>query len=57
MDNGDFMYFVNSVRWHCAILMKTARLNEDFDWAVREYVRFDQNVSKCKFEFEFFYSS
>ena len=54
MDNGDFMYFVNSVRWHCAILMKTARLNEDFDWAVREYVRFDQNVSKCKFEFEFF---
>ena len=35
MDKSDFMHFVNSVRWHCSILMKTTRLNEDIDWAVR----------------------
>ena len=35
MDKIDFMYFVNSVRWHCTNLMKTTRLNEDIDRAVR----------------------
>ena len=35
MDKSDFMQFVNSVRWHCTILMKTTRLNEDIDRAVR----------------------
>ena len=35
MDKSDFMHFVNSVRWHCTILMKTKRLNEDIDRAVR----------------------
>ena len=34
MDKIDFMHFVNSVRWHCTVLMKTARLNEDIDRAV-----------------------
>ena len=28
MDKSDFVHFVNYVRWHCTILMKTARLNE-----------------------------
>ena len=35
MDKGVYMHFVNSVRWHCTILMKTTRLNEDVDRAVR----------------------
>ena len=34
MDKSDFMHFVNSVRWHCTILMKTTRPNEDIDRAV-----------------------
>ena len=29
------MHFVNSVRWHCTILTKTTRLNEDIERAVR----------------------
>ena len=29
------MHFVTSFRWHCTILMKTTRLNEDIDRAVR----------------------
>ena len=33
--------------------MEATRLNEDIDRAVREYVTFDQNVSKCKLESEF----
>ena len=33
--NVFFMHFVNSVRWHCTILMKFTRLNEDIDGAVR----------------------
>ena len=32
---SDFMHFVKSVRWHCDILIKTTRLNEDIDRAVR----------------------
>ena len=35
MDKNDFMHFVNSVGWHCTILMKNARLNEDIGRAVR----------------------
>ena len=35
MDESDFMHFVNSFRWNCTILMKTTRLNEDIDQAVR----------------------
>ena len=35
MDESDLMQFVNSVRWHCTVLMKTTRLNEDIDRAVR----------------------
>ena len=35
MDKSDFMHLVNSVRWHCTFLMKTTRLNEDIDRAVR----------------------
>ena len=34
-DKSDFVHFVNSVGWHCTILMKTARLNEDIGRAVR----------------------
>ena len=33
--------------------MKTTRINEDIDRAVREYVTFDQNVRKHSFAFEF----
>ena len=54
MDKSDFMHFVNSVRWHCNLLMKTTGLNEDIERSVREVWTFDQNVSKCKFEFEIF---
>ena len=35
MDESDFMHFVNSVRWHCTISMKTTRLKEDIERAVR----------------------
>ena len=48
MDKRDLMHFVNSVRWHCTILVKTTRLDENIDRAIREYVTFDQNV-KMKF--------
>ena len=35
MDKSEFMHFVNSVRWHSTILMKTTRLKEDIDRDVR----------------------
>ena len=35
VDKNDFMHFVNSVRWQCNISMKTTRLYEDIDRAVR----------------------
>ena len=35
MDKSDLMHFVNSVRCHCTIVMKTTRLNEEVDGAVR----------------------
>ena len=48
-----FMHFVNSVRWHCIILMKTTGLNEDIDRAVRGVCEIRPEWSKCKFAFEF----
>ena len=30
-----FMHFVNSVRWHCTILMNFTRFNEDIEKAFR----------------------
>ena len=53
MDKSDFMHFVNSVRWHCTILMKTTRLNEDIDRAVRVVSDIRPEGSKCTFVFEF----
>ena len=35
MDKSDFTHFVNSVRWHCTILMKTTGLNKVIDRTVR----------------------
>ena len=34
MNKSDYMQFVNSVRWHCTILMKTTGFNKDSDRAV-----------------------
>ena len=51
MDNSDFKHFVNSVRWHCTILMKTTRLNEDTDRAVWGVCDMRPECVK-KFEFE-----
>ena len=52
MDKSDFLHFVNSVRWHCTILMRTTRLNEDIDRVVRGVCDF-RNVLKCSFAIEF----
>ena len=35
MYKSDLLHFVNSVRWHCNIFMKTTRLNEGTNRAVR----------------------
>ena len=35
MDKCDFKHLVNCFRWHSTILMKTTRLNEVIDRAVR----------------------
>ena len=35
MDKSDFVHFVNSVRWHCTILMKSTRFNGNIDRTVR----------------------
>ena len=53
MDKSDFMHFVNSVPWHCTILMKTTGLNEDIDRAVRGVCDVRPEWSKCNFAFEF----
>ena len=53
MDKSDFMHFVNSVRWHCTILMKTTGLNEAIDRAVRGVCDIRPEWSKCNFAFEF----
>ena len=49
MDKSDFVKFVNSVRWHCTILMKTTRLNEDLDRAVRGVCDIRNAISYWKF--------
>ena len=54
MDKRDFMHFVSSVRWHCTILMKTTRLSEDIDRAVRGVCDIRPEWSKCNFAFELF---
>ena len=53
LNKSDFMHFVNSVRWHCTILMKTTGLNEDIDRAVRGVCDIRPEWSKCNFAFEF----
>ena len=54
MDKSDFMHFVNSVRWHCTISMKTTRLNEDIDRAVREVCDIRPECMKMQFCNRFF---
>ena len=49
MDKSDLMHFVNSVRWHCTISMKTTRLNEDIDRAVRGVSDFRPECTKKQF--------
>ena len=49
MDKSDFMHFVNSVRWHCTIFMKTTRLNEDIDRAVRGVCDIRPEYTKMQF--------
>ena len=53
MGKSDFMHFVKSVRWHCTILLNTARLNADIDRAVRGVCDIRPEWSKCNFAFEF----
>ena len=55
MDKSVFMHFVNSVRWHCTILMKTTGLNEETDRAVRGVCGIRPDWSKCNFAFEFLF--
>ena len=50
MDKSDFVHFVNSVRWHCTNLMKTARHNEDIDWAVRGVCDIRPEWTKMQFQ-------
>ena len=52
MDKSEFMYFVNSFRWHCAILMKTTRPIEDGHRAVRGVCDFRPECIKMRVEFE-----
>ena len=49
MDKSDIMHFLNSVRWHCTILMKTTRLNEDIDRAVRGVCDIRPECAKMQF--------
>ena len=49
MDKGDLMHFVNSVRWHCTIPMKTMRVNEDLDRAVRGVYDIQTDCTKKQF--------
>ena len=49
MDKSDVMHFVNSVQWHCTILMKTTRLNEDIDRAVRGVCDIRPECAKMQF--------
>ena len=53
MDKKDFMHFINSVRWHCTILIKTTGLNEDIDRVVRGVCDIRPEWKKRNFKFEF----
>ena len=48
-DKNDFMRFVNSVRWHCAIAMKTTKLKEDINRAVRGVYDIRPDCTKMQF--------
>ena len=54
MDRSDFIYFLNSVRWHCIILITTTGVNDDIDRAVRGVYDIRPEWSKCNFAFEFY---
>ena len=49
MDKSVIMLFVISVRWHCIISMKTTRLNEDIDRAVRGVCDIRPESTKMQF--------
>ena len=49
MDKSDFMHFVNSVRRHSTISLKTTRLNEDIDRAVRGVCDIRPECTKMQF--------
>ena len=49
MDKNDFVHFVNSVRLQCTILVKTTRLNEDIDRAVRGVYYIRTECTKMQF--------
>ena len=49
MDKSDFKHFVNSGRRHCTISMKTTRLNEDIDRAVRGVCDIRPECTKMQF--------
>ena len=53
MDKSDFMHFVNSVRCHCTILMKTTGLNEYTERAVRGVCDFRPEWTNLNFVIEF----
>ena len=54
MDKIDFMRFVNSVRWHCTILMKATRLNEDIDRVARGVWDIRPESTKMQFRIQIF---
>ena len=49
MDKSDFLHYVNSVRWHCTILMKNTRLKEDIDRAIRGLCDIRPECTKLQF--------
>ena len=53
VDKSVFMHFVSSVRWHCTILMKTTRLTDGIDRAVRGVCDIRPECIKIQFKFEF----
>ena len=53
VDKNDYIHYENPVQWHCTILMKTARLKEDIDRAVREVCDIQPECIKMRFEFDF----
>ena len=54
MDKSNFGHFVNSVRRHCSISMKTTRLNEDFDRANRGVCDIRTECTKMQFRIRIF---